>query len=176
MTLLRTVLVVLLSLCAAAQAAGRDADLYFFDASFGDLKDELQQARAEGKRGLFLMFAAEECPPCQRMKKTVLSQAPVQQYYRKHFRVIHIDFNGDAEVADVTGKPMRSKDFAQKVARVRGTPAFMVIGLEGEELLRHHGPVYDAKQFMLLGDYVVSGAYRQRKFEDYWRQRVAAAR
>ncbi len=174
--MVRAVFLVLLCLCAAAPAAGRDADLYFFDASFGDLKDELRQARAEGKRGLFLMFAAEECPPCQRMKKTVLSQVQVQEYYRKHFRVIHIDFNGDAEVADVTGKPMRSKDYAQKVARVRGTPTFMVIDLEGNELLRHHGPVYETRQFMLLGDYVVSGVYRQRKFDDYWRQRVANAR
>jgi thioredoxin-related protein len=158
-----------------APAEERPAETHFFDASFGDLKDELRLARAEGKQGLFLMFSAEDCSPCIRMKKTVLNQALVQQYYRRHFRVLHIDYNGDVEMADVEGRTMRSKDYAQKVARVRGTPTFMVIGLDGKELLRHYGPTRDADDFLWFADFVVKGEFRAKPFDAYRRERLAAS-
>jgi thioredoxin-related protein len=175
--LLRTlVLLTGLALGALAAAQPRDAEAHFFQASFGDLKEELGIARAEGKRGLFLMFHAEYCTPCIAMKKTVLSQVPVQEYYRRHFRVLQIDFNGDAEVADLDGRWMRSKDYAQKVARVRGTPTFMIIGADGAELVRHYGPTRDAREFMMLGEFVVQEQFRRQPFDAYWRERVAAVR
>lgn len=167
------VVVVAFALAGPAPAQDRPAETHFFDASFGDLKEELELARKEGKKGLFLMYAAEDCPPCIRMKKTIMSQPRVQDHFRRHFRVIHIDFNGDAEVADFDGRPMRSKDFAQKVARVRGTPTFSVIGLDGRELLRHYGPTRDAEEFMLFADYVVSGAHRAQPFDAWRRERLA---
>lgn len=178
---MRALQAVLLVACWAlagpvASAPTRDPDLHFFQASFGDLKEELGLARAEGKRGLFLMFYAEHCTPCIVMKKTVLNQVPVQEHFRRHFRVLKIDFNGDAEVTDVDGRPMRSKDYAQKVARVRGTPSFMVIGLDGKEVLRHFGPTRDAKQFMWFADYVVKEEFRRRPFDAYWRERLASGR
>jgi thioredoxin-related protein len=155
-------------------AHARSLQLHFFQAGFGDLKEELALARAEGKQGLFLMFSAEACTPCIVMKRTVLNQVPVQEHFRRHFRVLEIDYNGDAEMADVDGRPMRSKDYAQKVARVRGSPTFIVIGLDGKELLRHYGPTNGPGQFMWFADYVVvDGAYRRQPFEAYWRDRLA---
>jgi thioredoxin-related protein len=155
-------------------AAERDADSHFFDPSFGDLKEELQQARDEGKHGLFLMFSAEDCPYCIRMKKTVLNQVRVQEYYRRHFRVLHIDFHGDAEMADPEGRAMRSKDYAQKVAKVRATPTFVILGTDGTELLRHLGPTRDADEFLWLADYVVRGEYRTKPYDAYRRERLAS--
>lgn len=160
----------------ATGAGERPADLHFFHPSFGDLQDELRQARAEGKQGLFIMYAAEDCPPCIRMKQTVLNQPWVQEHFRRHFRVLHIDFNGDVEMTDFDGRAMRSKDYAQKVARIRGTPSFTVVGLDGRELLRHYGPTRDADEFMLFADYVVKGEYRARAFDAYRRERVASSR
>jgi thioredoxin-related protein len=110
------------------------------------------------------------------MKKTVMNQRRVQDYYRRHFRVLHIDFNGDAEIADLEGRAMRSKDYAQKVARVRGTPTFTVIGLDGRELLRHPGPTRDADDFLLLADFVVKGEYRSKAYDTYRRERLASTR
>lgn len=156
----------------AAQES-RPADTHFFQASFGDLKEELDLARREGKQGLFLMYGSEDCPFCIRMKATILNQPRVQDHFRRHFRVLHIDFNGDTEVTDFEGRAMRSKDFAQKVARVKGTPTFAVIGLDGRELLRHYGLTRDAEEFMLFADYVVAGEYRSRPFDAYRRERLA---
>ncbi len=174
----RSILLVLGLVAATAASAQpvRDPHLYFFQASFGDLKEELALARKEGKRGLFLTFSAEACTPCILMKRTVLNQVSVQEHFRRHFRVLEIDYNGDAEMADVNGRWMRSKDFAQKIAKVRGTPSFMVIGLDGKELLRHYGPTNGPQQFMWFADYVVNEEYRRRPFEGYWRERLAASR
>jgi thioredoxin-related protein len=165
-----------LSLLPAAATAERPAETHFFDASFGDLKEELALARKEGKQGLFLMFGAEDCPPCHWMKAKVLNQVEVQERFRRHFRVLYVDFNGDTEMVDLEGRTIRSKDYARKVARVVGTPTFTAIGLEGRELLRHFGPTRDAAEFMLFADYVASGAHRTQAFDAFRRERLAARR
>lgn len=165
-----------LALAMPTWAASPPAPGGFFDLSFGDLKEELRLARAEGKQGLFLMFSAENCPPCKFMKTTVLTQPEVRELYRRHFRVLEIDFNGDDEVVDPQGRAMRAKDYAQKVVAVRGTPTFTVLGLDGRELLRHVGPARDAREFVDLAQYVVGGTYRKTPYDDYRRQRQAAPR
>jgi thioredoxin-related protein len=177
MALLRSIaLAAGLALAGIALAAGptRPAETHFFDPSFGDLREELQLARGEGKLGLFIMYAAEDCTPCIRMKQAILSQPRVQDEFRRHFRVLHIDFNGDTEVTDFDGRVMRSKDYAQKVARIRGTPSFTVVGLDGKELLRHYGPSRDADDFLLYVEFVVSGKHKAMPFDRFRRERLAA--
>lgn len=162
---------------AQAQASqDRPAHVHFFELSFGDLPEEMQLAREQGKLGLFVMYAAEDCPPCIRIKATILNRPEVQEHFRRHFRVLHIDFNGDSEVVALDGRAMRSKEFAREVARVRGTPTFSVIGLDGKELLRHFGPTRNAAEFMWLADYVVAGEHRRRPYEAYRKERRAAGR
>lgn len=173
MTLWRAFVFGLALACAApTPAQPRDAMTHFFHAGFGDLKEELELARREGKRGLFLMFAAEDCPPCNAMKKGVFSQAAVQEYFRKHFRVLHVDFNGDDEMADFSGRTMRSKDFARTVARVRGTPTLMIFDTTGKELVRHAGMLRDAREALQFADYVVQDHVRRTAFDAYWRERA----
>mgnify|MGYP001441886220 CR=1 FL=1 len=163
-----------LALASAAPAAERDAMQHFFHPSFGDLRDELAQARAEGKQGLFVMFAAEACAPCIVLKRTILAQVEVQEHFRRHFRVLHVDYNGDEPMNDLQGREMRAKDYARDVARIHRTPTFVAFGLDGRELLRHQGTARDAREFMGLANYVVGGAYREQPFEVYWRAWTAA--
>ncbi len=170
------VAVVALAWAAGAPAAERDAMQHFFQASFGDLKDELELARREGKQGLFVMFAAEACAPCIVLKRTILSRVEVQEHFRQHFRVLHVDYNGDEPMADFQGREMRAKDYARDVARIHRTPTFIAFGVDGRELLRHQGGARDASEFMGLARYVVDGEYRKQAFDAYWREWVAAAR
>lgn len=146
-----------------ALAQARDADMHFFHPGFRDLPEELELARKEGKRGLAIMFEAEDCPPCKRMKRDILSQAQVQDYYRKHFRVVSIDFNGDQEVVDPAGKTWTEKRYAGKEGvGIRGTPSFLFLDLQGREMTRNYGEIRSVDTFMKLGAYVVSGAWRER--------------
>jgi thioredoxin-related protein len=161
-------------------AAGHGADLPrdtagFFDQSFANLKEELHTARSEGKFGLVIMFDDEDCPWCQKMKATVLVQDRVRDYYRKHFRIIHLDVKGDAPVTDVTGKEMAQKDFAFLQHRVRATPVFLFLDLDGKVINRYTGASKDADEFLLLAEFVVSGAYRTGNFVAYKRQKLSGA-
>jgi len=152
----------------SALGQARDPDTHFFQLGFRDLPEELDTARREGKLGLAIMFEAEDCPPCKRMKRDILSQAKVQDYYRKHFRVISIDFNGDQEVVDPAGKTWTEKRYAGKEGvGIRGTPSFLFLDLQGREMVRNYGEVRSVDTFMKLGEFVTSGAWRKGDFRAY---------
>ena len=46
----------------AGEADTRDAREYFFEQTFGDLPEEMQAAREQGKIGMLLFFEAEVFP------------------------------------------------------------------------------------------------------------------
>jgi len=160
----------------AAAGVGRDPLEHFFHQSFGNLKEEAQTARAEGKQALFVMFNDPDCPWCAKMKATVLNQPEVQVYYRRHFRPLHLDTRGDTPVVDFSGREMAEKDFAFKEHRVRATPVFIFFDLDGKPIMRHTGPTRTVEEFLWLGEFVASGEYRDKNFTVYKRERQAGAK
>lgn len=147
----------------------------FFDQSFGNIREELQAARSDGKLGLVIMFDDEDCPWCQKMKATIMTQARVQEYYLRHFRSIHLDVKGDAPVTDLAGKEMAQKDFAFLQHRVRATPVFLFLDLDGKVVNRYTGASKDADEFLLLAEFIVSGAHKSGNFIAYKRQKLPGA-
>ncbi len=152
----------------------RDPFVHFFDQSFGNLQEERETARADGKSGLFIMFDDPDCPWCHKMKTTVLNQPRVQDYYRKHFRILRVDTRGDTLITDFEGREMAEKDYAFKVHRVRATPVFLFIGLDGRVIFRYTGATRNVEEFLWLAEYVVSGAYKNKNYTVYKRERLAA--
>jgi len=163
-------LVGLFSFAQAAQT--RDPQHYFFDESFWDLTEELDNVREQGKQGILVMFEMDECPFCHRMKKTVLNQPDVQDFFRKHFVILPIDIEGDIEMVDFKGRPTTMKDFAFKQYRVRATPVFAFFDADGKYIKRARftGATRDKEEFMLLGRYVVEKAYLKEPFARYKRR------
>ncbi len=173
--LLRLICATLLLLATAVAAEPRDPGQYFFDTTFGDFAEELENARSEGKQGILLMFEMDECPFCHRMKTTVLNQPEVQDYYKEHFKIFPVDIEGDVEVQDFAGNAIPQKDFALKTHRVRATPVFAFFDLEGNLVARYTGATGDATEFMWLGNYVVQERYKDSTFPVYKRERQTAA-
>ncbi len=171
--IMRFVFAVLLAAASAARAADapRDPGQYFFNDTFGNFKEELQNARDGGKKGILIMFEMDECPFCHRMKTTVLNQPDVQDYFREHFLSFPVDIEGDVEITDFQGNVMSMKDFAFKQYRVRATPVFAFFDLDGNYIkpARFTGATRDKDEFMLLGRYVVDGAYKEQPFARYKR-------
>ena len=155
---------------AQTAAETRDPESFFFDESFGSFDEELEKAKEEGKKGVLIMFQQEECPYCQRMRTTVLNQKRVQDYYRQHFLMFHVDIEGDLEITDFTGQQLKEKDFAFKKNRVRATPVFAFFDLNGARVTRFTGATTDIEEFMLLGQYVVDEQYRSMSFNRYKRE------
>lgn len=154
-------------------AQTRDAMTHFFDQSFGNLQDEAQTAKAEGKRGVLIMFTQAECPWCEKMRETVLNQTGVQDYFHKHFRIVHVDIKGDTPLTDFSGKETTEKDFAFG-HRVRATPVFAFFGIDGKLLTKYTGAAKDPQEFMWLGEFVVDGGYKTKNFTAYKRERMAS--
>lgn len=152
------------------------ADLAFFDETFGDFSEELKHAKEQGKAGVFLFFEMDECPFCHRMKTTIMNQKPVQDYFKKHFLNFPVDIEGDVEMNDFQGNVMPMKDFAFKQHRVRATPVLAFFDLQGKLVAKYTGATADAEEFLLLGEYVVSGAYKDSNFTSYKRQRKATSK
>lgn len=153
---------------ASAMAETRDVQ-GFFDQNLGDFKAELATAQKEGKQGILLMYELEDCPFCHRMKETILNQSEVQDYYRKHFLIFSVDINGDNALVDFAGKDTIEKKFAAE-QRVRATPVFAFYALDGKQMARFTGAAKDVGEFMLLGRYVVEGAWKAMPFAKYKQQ------
>ena len=166
----------LLLLACSGQAVVRDPAEYFFDQTLGDFREELEIAREEGKKGILIMFEMDECPFCHRMKRTVLNQSEVQDYFKKNFLIFTLDIEGDVEITDFNGMPVSQKDFAFKQFRVRATPVFGFFDLDGNLITRYTGPTTNMQEFLWLGEFVVDGHHRNTNFSRYKRQKKAELR
>jgi thioredoxin-related protein len=152
--------IVLLFIVNSVQAATpRDPYQYFFEPNLGDLSEELETARDDGKKGMFVFFEMDECPFCHRMKKTVLNQPDIQDYFKQNFHSISIDVEGDVEIVDFAGKQTTQKEFASK-NRVRATPVMAFYDLEGNLAVRYTGAASGAEEFMWLAEYYLKGVYK----------------
>jgi thioredoxin-related protein len=160
-------------LCAQADSI-RDPETNFFHQSFGDLQEEISIAQDEGLFGVMIMFETNDCPWCERMKKTVLNQASVQDYFRERFRILTLNIEGDAPIVDFAGQELTEKEFSLKHNRIRATPAFLFFDQNGERVMRFTGTTKDPQEFLWLAEFVADGHYQNRKFPLFKRQRREA--
>lgn len=151
---------------SAADTDARDPYTYFFNLTTGDLKADLADAKSAGRKALFVMFEQEGCPGCAFMKENVLNRPEVQKFYRDNFVNLSLDIYGSVTVTDFAGRTATEKGYAL-ASRVKGTPTLVFYDLSGNEVVRLLGAVKDAREFMLLGEFVASGAYKSRKFAEY---------
>ncbi len=156
----------LVLMAGSAWAETRDPVNHFFQPKFGDFQAELDTAKQQGKKGIFLFFEMDDCPFCERMKTTILNQADVQDAFRAQFLVYSIDVNGDTQMTDFQGKAQTEKDFAF-THRVRATPTMLFFDLDGKLVTRHTGPTKNKAEFLLLGKFVADGAYATQSFTKY---------
>lgn len=156
----------LVLMAGSAWAETRDPVNHFFQPKFGDFQSELDTAKQQGKKGIFLFFEMDDCPFCERMKTTILNQADVQGAFRAQFLVYSIDVNGDTQMTDFQGKAQTEKDFAF-THRVRATPTMLFFDLDGKLVTRHTGPTRNKAEFLLLGKFVADGAYATQSFTKY---------
>lgn len=141
-------------------STARDPYQFFFEQSLGDLTEELEIAREEGKQGIFLFFEMDECPFCHRMKQTVLNQPEVQEYFRQNFHSLAIDIEGDIDIVDFDGNDTTQKEFSRS-NRVRATPLLAFYDLEGKRLFKYVGAPSGVQEFMWMGEYIVNRVYLQ---------------
>lgn len=149
---------------AMAAAKHRDVSTHFFQDTFGNFAEELDNAKQQGKDGILLFFEEDECPFCAWMKHKVLNRPEVQDWYREHFLLFSVDIRGDNEVVDFDGSAKSSKEFSRRYNRRELTPVIGFFGLEGKELYTQPGVVRTVEEFLWLGEFVVDGHYKRTNF------------
>ena len=85
----------------------------WFQLSFLDLREDFNEAKAEGKR-LAVIFEQHGCPYCIKLHTDVLSLKYINDYVRQNFRIVQLDLWGAREVTDFDGKVMSEKALAER--------------------------------------------------------------
>ncbi len=143
----------------------------WFKNSFLDIRDDINEAAANGKR-VMLYFYQDGCPYCAKLIQDNFTQRSVVEKTRKYFDVIAINMWGDREVTDLAGNRVTEKQFA-KEARVMFTPTLLLLTEKAKLALRINGYFAPHKLEAAL-DYVGQKMENKLPFRDYL-QKVAAS-
>ena len=81
--------------------------------TFKDLRDDLEEARAEGKR-LMLIFEQRGCIYCTEMHEKVFTDPAIEKLIRDHYFVVQLNLFGDVEVTDFDGTALPEKEMAMR--------------------------------------------------------------
>lgn len=137
----------------------------WFKHSFLDLRDDLSEARAAGKRGVIIFFSQSACQHCQAFLDTTLKEPDIRERLQKNYDIIGLDIFNDLEVTTVDAKKMAIKDFAQ-VEKARFTPTLVFYGVENERLMCIVG-FYPPEKFRKVLDYIDGEYFKRETFSAY---------
>ncbi len=153
----------LVMLTAAVMASPARADLrpdgihtepWFLNQSFMLLKEDLDEAVADGKKGLVLIWEQEGCGSCERTHEVNFAKKSLVDYISKNFAVMSMNMYGEVMVTDFDGEKMPEKNLAQKM-RVNFSPTTVFFNEKGEEVFRIPGyfkPFYYLAGFVYVAE------------------------
>jgi len=150
------------------------ADDAFFDETFGNYQDELETAKEDGKKGVFIFFHMDDCPFCHRMQTTFMKDPDVIKLYKDNFITLMHDIEGSNQITDFDGTTGTAQEIAEKKYRVRATPVMMIFDLQGKPIVKYIGPTRTKEEFKWLADYAIDGSYKKESFTAYKRARKKA--
>ncbi|PHP66181.1 thioredoxin [Zhengella mangrovi] len=85
----------------------------WFANTFRDVAEDIQTAKAEGKR-LAIVFEQRGCIYCRAMHEKLLSDPEVADYIKANYMVVQYNMFGDTEVTDLDGEDLTEKTAARK--------------------------------------------------------------
>jgi thioredoxin-related protein len=137
----------------------------WFKSSFLDIREDVGEAAAEGKR-VVLYFYQDGCPYCKKLLQDNYGNREITEYSQQHFETIAINMWGDREVVDLQGNDVTEKDFAGNL-KVMFTPTMLMLDEQGKVVLRING-YYHPGKFLAALKYVAEKAEATMSFRDYY--------
>ena len=144
----------------------------WFKNSFLDLREDVAEAKAAGKR-VMLYYYQDGCPYCKKLLETNFSLRDIETKTQAGFDVIAINMWGDREVTDLQGSTVSEKEFASQM-RVMFTPTLVFLNETGDTVLRLNG-YYPPHRFMAALDYVSDHVETRMSFRDYVQEQAPVA-
>lgn len=137
----------------------------WFKLSLGDLNDDIDAARAQGKFGIIVYYGQKRCAYCDRFFQVNLADPAIEHYLRQHFDVIPVDIWGIEEFTDSDGRLYSERELALRY-KTNFTPSLVFYDSAGKPVYRLRG-YYPPYQFRAVLTYVAEGFYRVESFRDY---------
>ncbi|MCB6179296.1 thioredoxin family protein [Rhodobacter sp. Har01] len=81
--------------------------------TFKDLREDLAEANAEGKR-LLVTYEQRGCIYCTKMHEEVFPDPAIEALILEHYFVVQLNLFGDVEVTDFDGTVLTEKDMAMR--------------------------------------------------------------
>ncbi len=81
--------------------------------TFKDLRDDLTEANAEGKR-LMIIFEQRGCIYCTEMHEKVFTDPAIEKLLQDQYFVVQMNLFGDVEVTDFDGTALSEKQMAMR--------------------------------------------------------------
>lgn len=117
---MKQLLSAVLLICGFATAGAAlemgDDGLYnepFFRDTFKDMREDLAEANAEGKR-MVIFFEQRGCIYCHKMHEEIYSRDEVRAFIDENFYVVRLNLHSDTEMTDFDGEVMSEKAAARK--------------------------------------------------------------
>lgn len=138
----------------------------WFKLSFLELQEDLNEAVAEGKKGIIVYFGQTHCAYCEALMDINFGkEQDIVRYTRENFNVIPVDIWGSREVTDMQGVQTTEREYAVR-EKTNFTPSLIFYDKQGREALRLRG-YYPPYKFRAALEYVVQGYYRKESLHDY---------
>ncbi|MGF1612438.1 MAG: thioredoxin family protein [Gammaproteobacteria bacterium] len=144
----------------------------WFKSSFLDLRADVREAVATGKRGLIVYFGQAHCAYCEALFEINFNDPEIVAYTQEHFDVVPIDIGGKQIVITPTGKVMTEEVLALE-EQTNFTPTVLFYDSDGDEVFRLRG-YYPPFTFRAALEYVADRHYHSERFRDYLARGEAA--
>ncbi|MBN4063457.1 thioredoxin fold domain-containing protein [Cardiobacterium sp. AH-315-I02] len=137
----------------------------WFKLSLGDLRDDLSEAKAAGKKGIITYFGQKRCAYCEQFFKTSLSDVDIKNYLQTHYDLIAFDIWGIDDIIDTDGTTHTERELSIRY-KANFTPSLVFYNNEGTPVFRLRG-FYPPYKFRAALQYVTEEYYKKETFSEY---------
>lgn len=152
----------------------------WFMQTFLDLREDLEEARAAGKR-FVVLWEQKGCPYCKEMHEINLRIPKVRDYVRGNFGVLQLNLWGAREVTDFDGETLEERKLARKW-RVNYTPTMQFFPESLEKIGEQSGLSVEVARmpgyfrpfhFISIFEFVKERIYERTDFQRYLQEKFA---
>jgi len=137
----------------------------WFKESFLDLREDLQEARQAGKKGIALYFGQKHCAYCKALMEINFTKPDIVEYVRKHYDIIPLDIWGSRSVTLFDGSEISESELAA-LEETNFTPSLIFFDENGQQAHKMRG-YYKPYRFRAMMKYIVENFYRSESFREY---------
>jgi thioredoxin-related protein len=146
----------------------------WFLESFLDLRDDLEEAAAAGKR-FAIMWELKGCPYCKETHFVNLQDPETRAFAEANFLILQLNLQGSRAVVDFDGEEIEERKLARKYG-VRFSPTFLFFPAQAdgladkpakERVVANMAGYFQPPHFLAMFRYVHEEAYDAENFRGY---------